>query len=438
MPYVPVAQPISTHLRRPCKANITDAFAERIQRRKTNRWWSQQAEDEYYVNYFLIERGQSPGTYVELGANDGDQASNTRRLYEVHGWRGVLIEASPPLCETLTNNRPGDVVLCGAVCQDRFGGHVQFTTTEKTTGPSSLVGHAAAQGVDSDWSTKMSRYYSLTTFSVPCVPLGSMLASSGMTYADLFSLDVEQNELRVLRTINFTNFRFAVAFVELECPGAANSLSVQDEEVRALLTSHGYTYVMRQRGNDVWIDERVPWARRGAKRSQDALRAHSMPQQMIDTKCCGGKGAIDRTRCGGGALQDQVSLQAARTAFQRTAGYSSSTARKLPLDAHAKFHGGAHNAHAGEAAAHSRPMSDSGHRNAPTPVKRPASDRSSRAATRRYPSSSLPSTGPAMAAAHGYAYALPGVIGLTFGVCCLLWCGRERGGNRRPRSALGR
>ena len=85
----------------------------------------------------------------------------------------------------------------------------------------------------------------------------------------------------------------------------------------------------------------------GAKRSQDALRAHSMPQQMIDTKCCGGKGAIDRTRCGGGTLQDQVSLQAARTAFQRTAGYSSSVtssnARRLPRDAHARFHGGAHN-----------------------------------------------------------------------------------------------
>ena len=347
----------TAHLARPCKATVNDALAASLRlpmpSSYTNRWWSQQGEDEFFLKYFKTERdaqlGQASvlGTYVELGANDGSEASNTRRLYEAHGWRGLLVEASPPLCEKLAKNRPGDVVLCGAVCDLAFGGQLQFITTDRGAG--TLVGHALDQGADPKWSAMVrGLHHSMATVSVPCAPFASMLASSGVSYADLFSLDVEQNELRVLKTINFSTFRFAVGFIELECPGAANSLSVQDEEVRALLTSHGYTYLMRQRGNDVWIDERVPWARRGAALVKAALREHSMPEHMIDRKCCGGRGAIDRTRCGAasvaprGSDASRRSGAAPRTPYQRTAGHSTAQ----PRDAHSKFNGGHHTAQA--------------------------------------------------------------------------------------------
>ena len=34
--------------------------------------------------------------------------------------------------------------------------------------------------------------------------------------------------------------------------------------MRQLLARHGYEYVLRVRGNDVWVDPSVPWARRAA------------------------------------------------------------------------------------------------------------------------------------------------------------------------------
>jgi len=173
---------------------------------------------------------------------------------------------------------------------------MQFSTTD--TGPGTLAGHAIDQmHGGSAWSAMMTRKHNLQVVTVPCAPMRSLLASAGITRADLFSLDVEQNELRVLRTIDFSAFRFAVAFVELECPGKANALSVQDKDVRALLTRHGYTYVMRNRGNDVWIDRKVPWARRGAASLLAALRGRSVNPEMIDRNCCDGRGAANMSIC---------------------------------------------------------------------------------------------------------------------------------------------
>ena len=298
----------SAHVRRPCKANISRAFAESPKRTTSSgQFWSQQYEDQFFRTYFFTERervhGKIPGTYIELGANDGSVASNTRHFYAAHGWRGLLVEASPPLCERLAKNRPGDVVLCGAVCDYNIStsaGFVRFATAAGS-GSASLVGHVVNQGSNAEWSATSIRQHKLTTFSVPCAPLGSMLASSGIAYADFFSLDVEQNELRVLNTIDFRAFRFAVGVIELECPGRVTPLSVQDAAVRALLARHGYTYVMRQRGNDVWIDERVLWAKRGAERVQAALRSRlfassRLAVNMIDRRCCDGHGASVQSR----------------------------------------------------------------------------------------------------------------------------------------------
>lgn len=81
-------------------------------------------------------------TYLELGASNGIDASNTRTLYEHLNWRGVLIEAAPQQCKNLEKNRPGDVVFCGAVCDQSFGGTLTFQTDQNKGG---LVGHSVVR-----------------------------------------------------------------------------------------------------------------------------------------------------------------------------------------------------------------------------------------------------------------------------------------------------
>ena len=64
--------------------------------------------------------GGQPGTFVELGANDGKSGSMTYVLENCFNWRGVLIEGNPVMChEKLLPGtelqRPGSQKFCAAV-----------------------------------------------------------------------------------------------------------------------------------------------------------------------------------------------------------------------------------------------------------------------------------------------------------------------------------
>ena len=97
----------------------------------------------------------------------------------------------------------------------------------------------------------------------------------------------------MLKTINWTDFGFGVGIVELECPGKTNVLSKQDGSVRRMLSQQGYTFVMRVRGNDVWVNKSLPWVSKGLKRIVQDAQSGSFPPCMIDQLCGDGKGSIN-------------------------------------------------------------------------------------------------------------------------------------------------
>ena len=68
---------------------------------------AQDAEDvDAYVKYFY---GRGGGSFMEMGAVDGDFFSNTYALEREVGWKGIHIEASPSSYDLLVANRPDQV-----------------------------------------------------------------------------------------------------------------------------------------------------------------------------------------------------------------------------------------------------------------------------------------------------------------------------------------
>ena len=63
------------------------------------RFRSQSKEDQYAFKTFF--QGKPKGVFLEMGALDGHQFSNTYALEKDVGWRGVLIEPEPGLFLTL-------------------------------------------------------------------------------------------------------------------------------------------------------------------------------------------------------------------------------------------------------------------------------------------------------------------------------------------------
>jgi FkbM family methyltransferase len=193
------------------------------------------------------------GYFVEAGANDGYQQSNTYYLERLRGWRGVLVEPVAELAEECRRNRSRSHVFCCALVSGDFTSPTIEIDAAGLT--SSVVGSfgsderrleklragLVAQGLrESKRSTTPAR--TLTSILVEaCAPANF----------DLLSLDVEGFEPEVLRGLDLS--RFAPRFICVE---------VRDEDAinRLLFPQYRRTAVLRDEGDysDVLFERRIP------------------------------------------------------------------------------------------------------------------------------------------------------------------------------------
>lgn len=171
----------------------------------------QLGQDELVYNHFFKGR-PGKGTFLEVGASDGVQFSNTLFFERELGWRGMCVEANPADYELLCQNRRSINVFGAAY--DRQG-VVSFRCntgrTKQLSGVEESYHPLHAQRIASElqeWggSTR------LTT--VPCFTLTDTLLAHDMPVVDYMSLDVEGAEMRVLRGIDFDRITVKVMTIE--------------------------------------------------------------------------------------------------------------------------------------------------------------------------------------------------------------------------------
>lgn len=70
------------------------------------------SHSQYYEDVFLasIFRGKENGYYIDIGANDPDEFSNTKSFY-LRGWRGINVEPNRLLFEKFLAARKEDVTI---------------------------------------------------------------------------------------------------------------------------------------------------------------------------------------------------------------------------------------------------------------------------------------------------------------------------------------
>lgn len=159
--------------------------------------------DEKLIPY--VRQGR--GTFVELGAFDGLDQSNTAWLEANRGWRGILIEPVPESYERCLRNRPlATVVNCACVSGSYRAARVEVLYS----GLMSIVrGARSNEDADNAWVSLGEELQHLTryTCSVPARTLTSVLDGNGLRYVDLLSLDVEGYEFKVLEGFDLDRFR---------------------------------------------------------------------------------------------------------------------------------------------------------------------------------------------------------------------------------------
>lgn len=213
-------------------------------------FFSQSREDIDLYNAFFCSR--TGGTFVELGALDGEKFSNTKFFEDHLGWSGLLIEATPDSAAALQKNRgnPKNTILAEGVCPDGQG-----TMPFLIDGDPAVHGNPDTMGANFEdkWHSGVQH-----KIQVPCRSLSTQLKefvhNSGADHIDLFSLDVEGGELAVLQTFNFD---VPVHHWLIEMDGRDIG---KDQGVRELLTSHGYvrSHIGNFSGrNEVWVMSQI-------------------------------------------------------------------------------------------------------------------------------------------------------------------------------------
>jgi len=143
------------------------------------------------------------GIFIECGANDGYEQSNTYYLEKFRNWTGLLIEAIPDLFRSCKSVRPNAIAVNCALGEIDNG-----VLTIRSENLVSTI-------MQTDKRDATGKYIQIASRT-----LSSVLAEFGFTKVDFFSLDVEGFELSVLKGLNSDRHQIRIILVETGNPEA--------------------------------------------------------------------------------------------------------------------------------------------------------------------------------------------------------------------------
>lgn len=182
--------------------------------------------------------GKRDGFFVEFGATDGVEKSNSYLLETKYGWSGILAEPNPDWHESLRNNRPQATIVEDCVWKET-GQTLHFQIAE----------NAELAGVESATQTDRHNRNIIRTMPVRTISLIDLLErNSAPDEIDFLSIDTEGSEVEILAGYPFeTGPKIRLIAVE------HNYVQEKIDALDALLKPHGYHRVLTEHSAfDAW------------------------------------------------------------------------------------------------------------------------------------------------------------------------------------------
>jgi FkbM family methyltransferase len=205
-------------------------------KKKLNRFRSPNSQDSFaqggediLLSNFFFNRGK--GFYVDVGAHHPQLFSNTYYFY-LKGWSGINIDAMPNSMNLFRQTRPNDINLEIAISDSEE--ELAFYLLKEPAFNSFSLEHAIKwKQFNKNW--EIERTVKLKTQKLSDVLDKHLPPNQNI---DFLSVDVEDFDLRVLRSNNWNKYR--PDFVLVECDDILNLAEVSSTDICLYLSDQHY------------------------------------------------------------------------------------------------------------------------------------------------------------------------------------------------------
>ncbi|KAK2161947.1 hypothetical protein LSH36_107g05111 [Paralvinella palmiformis] len=216
---------------------------ERNLRHPEQEHYSQRDQSQFVDE--LLKR-KTNGFYIESGAANGEQLSNSLFFEKSRNWSGLLVEANPASFRSMLATRRRAYMVNACLSPRTIPATMSFRVANLIGGLTDYMEAAHKSRIDSLMANDTD------TIQVQCIPLYSILKAIGVTFVDYFSLDIEGAELDVLYTLPLDKITVDVFSIEYYIPHDDNATNSRLEAIkRHLVEGHGYKIVRIGFGEDV-------------------------------------------------------------------------------------------------------------------------------------------------------------------------------------------
>ena len=202
--------------------------------------YSQYNQDKWLLDNLF--RNKKEGFFVEIGADDGIDKSNTK-LFEDIGWNGLCIEPSFNRFQLLKNNRKCICENIAVSDDERECDFLDISGYGK--GLSGLIEKyepAHKQRIQKEIQNPNNTGSEI--IQVKTTTLDSLIKKHKISYIDFCSIDTEGAELEIIKGINFNYITIDAFLIEN---------NYNDQHIPKILEQQGYKKITKLAIDDVYI-----------------------------------------------------------------------------------------------------------------------------------------------------------------------------------------
>jgi FkbM family methyltransferase len=210
---------------------------------------SQLFEDKLLLKEFFWNKEKGAvenGIFVEVGALDGIEYSNTLVFERYLNWTGVLIEGCPSSAAKLVKNRLKTINFAKAICPATQSPRIVNFTEQ--CGPSSGI-----PGNSGDKFMELSHNHA-AVIPVNCAPMSEILFEANVKNVDLLSVDVEGFELPLLQSIDFHAVHVGVIIIEVNHNNPLELIEIRKHLISNDFISTGLC--CQHYGDEIWVNRK--------------------------------------------------------------------------------------------------------------------------------------------------------------------------------------